>query len=40
MTNTNLSMYKFGLVLVNDIMNHVDCVIKRTVYPQKIPFCF
>ena len=24
----------------NDVMNHVDCVIKRTVYPQKNAFMF
>ena len=23
----------------NDVMNHVDCVIKRDVYPQKIHSC-
>ena len=23
----------------NDVMNHVDCVIKRDVYPQKIYSC-
>ena len=23
----------------NDIMNHVDCVIKRDIYPQKMHSC-
>ena len=23
----------------NDVMNHVDCVIKRDVYPQKMLSC-
>ena len=23
----------------NDVMNHVDCVIKRDVYPQKMYSC-
>ena len=23
----------------NDVMNHVDCVIKRDVYPQKMHSC-
>ena len=24
----------------NDVMNHVDCVIKRHIYPQKMLSCF
>ena len=23
----------------NDVMNHIDCVIKRDVYPQKMQSC-
>ena len=23
----------------NDVMNHVDCIIKRDVYPQKMHLC-
>ena len=32
----NLAVYGNGLAVVNDGMNHVDHVIKRDVYSQKI----
>ena len=30
------SIWKWILRCCNDVMNHVDCVIKRDVYPQKM----
>ena len=32
------SIWKW-ISLCNDVMNHVDCVIKRDVYPQKMHSC-
>ena len=37
---TNLAVYGIGLAgCCNDVMHHVDCVIKRDVYPQKMHSC-
>ena len=38
-TNINLAVYGNGLGVGNDVMNHVDCVIKRDVYQQKMLSC-
>ena len=38
-TNMNLTVYGIGLAFCNDVMNHVNCVIKRDVYPQKMDSC-
>ena len=35
----NLAVYGNGLAVSNDVMNHVDCVIRRDVYPQKMHSC-
>ena len=35
----NLAVYGNRLAVVNDVMNHVYCVIKRDVYPQKMHLC-
>ena len=36
----NLEVYGKGSgVMCNDVMNHVDYVIKRDVCPQKMPSC-
>ena len=37
----NLAVYGNGLRVgrCNDIINHVDCVMKRDVYPQKMHSC-
>ena len=37
-TKMNLAVYRNGLA-VFDVMKHVDCVIKRDVYPQKMHSC-
>ena len=34
----NLAVYGNGLA-VNDVINHVDCVIKRDDYPEKMHSC-
>ena len=43
MSNTDLhefsSIWKW-IKCCNDVMNNVDCVIKRDVYPQKIHSCY
>ena len=31
---------EYGNGLANDVMNHVDCVIKRDVFPQKMHSCY
>ena len=35
----SLAIYGNRLAVVNDVMNHVDCVIKRDVCPQKMHSC-
>ena len=35
----NLAVYGNWISYYNDVMNHVDCVIKRDVYWQKIHSC-
>ena len=42
---SNTDKYKFSstwkwISCCNDVMNHIDCVIKRDVYPQKMHSCF
>ena len=41
---SNTDNYEFSSIwkwvsCCNDVMNHVDCVIKRDVYPQKMHSC-
>ena len=36
----NLAVYGNGLAVVHDVINHIDCVIKCDVYPQKLHSCF
>ena len=39
-TNLNFPVYGNGLIVLdNDVMNHVDCVMKRDVYPQRMHSC-
>ena len=35
----NLAVHGNSLAFCNDNMNHVECVIKRDVYPQKMHSC-
>ena len=41
---SNIHKYEFSSIWkwissCNDVMNHIDCVIKRDVYPQKMHSC-
>ena len=40
---SNSDKHEFSSILEfscsNDVMNHVDCVVKRDVYPQKMHSC-
>ena len=38
--NLDLAVYGNGLaVVMTTFMNHIDCVTKREVYPQKMHLC-
>ena len=37
--NLAVKLYGNGFSCSNDVINHVDCVIKRDVYPQEMYSC-
>ena len=39
LTPANMNLAVYGNGCCNDVMNNVDCVIKRDVYPQELHSC-
>ena len=39
MSNTDKHEFSSTIWCFNDVMNHVDCAIKRDVYPRKMHSC-